>query len=644
MGFAEDKVYNHILRNMSRFCDIHVASLVDSLSCLTDADRDELHTRQEMRGIRATVYKFYQHLKCRKGWVMDLINALHQNNAGHLAEELQQVYDRYQASPPGDLAPPSASAPAASPAVSSNGALKPFSGPNSAAEAPKAEPPRSNPSAGGHPPLSPAAATTVTSAVSSNVSSTELDARAPVQESHPERKSPQPPLMTSVVYDGKEKPEKPVPYPTKEHQEAVETRGASSTVLPSVPPEQGQEWLSHRRPVCVDNGCFGNANHLQRDMPNLDLGRSLPPKDLSAASGPEQTRNEPQEDVYISSELPMRVVETTGSGGLRPPGSLRTQEERAVHSFKHDGPPSSFVDVRNPLLIQQQFDVEQKQIEREREGGGDVWKETTASVSTSAPRDISPFCDTSLKPPVRERMLPGEKAASSIPSMPEKEQVLSASVASLSGMNAAGSFEGAAGKTPSRVSSAASIWASHDNEEEDVELSKPGALQSVVGESPKAAARYLGSSSSNTSSHLGLSSDPLMVSTDSLSCGEAQSRANSGRWSATPAVHADPGGEKAAGVSPYPPLSWANPSVGTHEVHLEHHVSALLAAGNDVRDGTVPFEDSPDTNKGSNAATSSSQAKVPTSGDSNGPSLLYILPAVGIALISVFLVYTRLQK
>ncbi|XP_052538422.1 mitochondrial antiviral-signaling protein isoform X1 [Tympanuchus pallidicinctus] len=641
MGFAEDKVYNHILKNMSRFCDIHVASLVDSLSCLTDADRDELHTRQEMRGIRATVYKFYQHLKCRKGWVMDLINALHQNNAGHLAEELQQVYDLYQAPPPGALAPPSASASAAWPAVSSDGALKPFSGPSSAAEAPKAEPPRSNPSAGGHPPLSPAAATTATSAVSSDVSSTELDARAPVQESHPERKSPQPPLMTNTVCDGKEKP---VPYPTKELQEAVETPGASSTVLPSVSPEQGQEWLSHRHPVCVDNGCFGNANHLQRGVPNLDLG-SLPPKDLSAASGPEQTRNEPQEDVYISSELPVRLVETAGGGGLQPPASLRTQEQRAVHSSKHDGPPSSFVDMRNPLLIQQQFDVEQKQIEREREGGGDVWKETATSVSTSAPRDISPFCDTSLKPPVRERTLPGEEAASSTPSMPQKEQVISASVASLSAMNAAGSFEGAAGKTPSRVSSATSIWASHDNEEEDVELSKPGALQSVVGESPKkAAARYLGSPSSNTSSHLGLSSDPLMVSADSLRPGEAQSRANSGRWSATPAVHADPGGEKAAGESPYPPLSWASPSVGTHEVHVEHHLSALLEAGNDVRDGAVPSEGSPDSNKGSNAATNSSQVKVPTSGDSNGPSLLYILPAVGIALISVFLVYTRLQK
>ncbi|XP_042727747.1 mitochondrial antiviral-signaling protein isoform X1 [Lagopus leucura] len=641
MGFAEDKVYNHILKNMSRFCDIHVASLVDSLSCLTDADRDELHTRQEMRGIRATVYKFYQHLKCRKGWVMDLINALHQNNAGHLAEELQQVYDLYQAPPPVALAPPSASASAAWPAVSSDGALKPFSGPSSAAETPKAEPPRSNPSAGGHPPLSPAAATTATSAVSSDVSSTELDARAPVQESHPERKSPQPPLMTSTVCDGKEKP---VPYPTKELQEAVETPGASSTVLPSVSPEQGQEWLSHRHPVCVDNGCFGNANHLQRGVPNLDLG-SLPPKDLSAASGPEQTRNEPQEDVYISSELPVRLVETTGGGGLQPPASVRTQEQQAVHSSKHDGPPSTFVDVRHPLLIQQQFDVEQKQIEREREGGGDVWKETATSVSTSAPRDISPFCDTSLKPPVRERMLPGEEAASSTPSMPQKEQVLSASVASLSAMNAAGSFEGAAGKTPSRVSSATSIWASHDNEEEDVELSKPGALQSVAGESPeKAAARYLGSPSSNTSSHLGLSSDPLMVSTDSLRPGEAQSRANSGRWSATPAVHADPGGEEAAGVSPYPPLSWASPSVGTHEVHVEHHLSALLAAGNDVQDGAVPFEGSPDSNKGSNAATNSSQVKVPASGDSNGPSLLYILPAVGIALISVFLVYRRLQK
>ncbi|OXB59919.1 hypothetical protein ASZ78_007057 [Callipepla squamata] len=586
MGFAEEKVYNHILKNMSRFCDIHVASLVDSLSCLTDADRDELHTRQEMRGIRATVYRFYQHLKCRKGWVTDLINALHQNNAGHLAEELQKVYDSYRSRSRG-----------------SPGLVLRHPGGLILAEV------------GLHGDL------------------TRL-----VFFQLPERKSSQPQLT-----DGKEKP---LPYPTKMQKEAVENAGASSTVLPSsVSPEQkGQEWLSRRHPVCVDNGCFGNANHLQRGVPNLGLGRSLPPRDLSAAPGPEQSRNEPQEDVYFSSELPVRLAETTGGRAPQHSVSLRTQEEQAAHSSKRDEAPSSHVDVRSPLLIQQQFDAEQKVAEvlRQHEGGGDVQKETTTSFSTSA--DISPFCDTSLKPPVGEKMLPGEEAASSTPSVPEKEKVLAASAASLSGMTAAGSFEGSAGRIPSRVSSATSIWASHDREEEDVELSKPGVLHSVVGESPKLAAKEQDSSSSNTSSHLGLSSDPLMVSSDSSSPGEALSRATSEHWSATPAAHADPAGEEAAGASSHPPLSWASPSVGIHKVHVEHHPSALLAAGKDVRDGAVPLENSPDSSRGCSASTSSSQAEVPTSGDSNGPSLLYILPAVGIALISVFLVYTRWQK
>lgn len=58
--------------------------------------QDELHAREEARGSQATVYKFYQHLKCRQGWVMDLIEALRQNNAGDLADELQHVYDSWQ--------------------------------------------------------------------------------------------------------------------------------------------------------------------------------------------------------------------------------------------------------------------------------------------------------------------------------------------------------------------------------------------------------------------------------------------------------------------------------------------------------------------------------------------------------------------
>ncbi|KQK78306.1 hypothetical protein AAES_116486 [Amazona aestiva] len=96
MGFAEEKVYDYIMKNLRNFRNIRVASLADSLSCLTDADRDELHAREEARGSQATVYKFYQHLKCRQGWVRDLIEALRQNNAGDLADELQHVYDSWQ--------------------------------------------------------------------------------------------------------------------------------------------------------------------------------------------------------------------------------------------------------------------------------------------------------------------------------------------------------------------------------------------------------------------------------------------------------------------------------------------------------------------------------------------------------------------
>ncbi|KAK2536537.1 Mavs [Columba livia] len=96
MGFAEDKVYKYIIQNLGNFKNIRVASLADSLSCLTDADRDELHTREETRGSQATAYRFYQYLRCRQGWVQDLIAALRHNNAGDLADELQHVYDSWQ--------------------------------------------------------------------------------------------------------------------------------------------------------------------------------------------------------------------------------------------------------------------------------------------------------------------------------------------------------------------------------------------------------------------------------------------------------------------------------------------------------------------------------------------------------------------
>ncbi|KAM6268193.1 mitochondrial antiviral-signaling protein [Spheniscus humboldti] len=794
MGLAEDKVYDYILKNLKNFKNIRVASLADSLSCLTDADRDELHTREETRGSQATVYRFYQHLKCRQGWVPDLINALRQNNAGHLADELQHVYDSWQAR---SLAPTAASfSPAASdahPAVSSISAQTMSLGPNPAPGAPLAEQPRRDLPVGGRPPLLPGAATTV---------STDLDARAPVQESLPknllEQESARSPPPGSAVRDGVSdghgREGHPL-HPIEAVPVAGGTPGAASVAVPSAaPPEWGRDWLSRQQhPVCVDNGCFGNANHLHRSAPGLGLGRSLLLRDAGgSAHSPKQPRNEPEEDFYVSTESPLRLEETARSGGPQPPDSQPKQ--KAVPGSEHSEPPGSFVDVRSPLLIQQQFDVEQKRVvmlqehggdgggfpsrqfrvaavlmgsrvegaagcpscltvrmESGREGAGqpkvvsafvaherswrcreqlsvllspisppvswaavtssrkgassrgppcsrreeqiggaglagavwftctyqessassrkskthllgllmntirfvfsltDTWLEATG-VATPEPRDASPSCDTSVKPPVQEKELPTEEAASSTPSMPTKEKVLLASMDPPPPV--AGSFEGTAGRTASRVSSATSIWVPCNNVEGDVEFSKPGVLCSVAGESPEADSRCPSSRgpsgpSSGASDSLSFSSDPLMVSTDSSSSGEALSRVSLG--CPAPAAREDPGGKEAAGASRDSrlPPSWDSTSLGTHEVRMDHYPSTQLGAGSDLRDRAGPFGNSPvfDSSGGQGTATSSSQAKVPP-GDSNGPSLPYIVPAVGIALISAvaFLVYARLQK
>ncbi|NWZ25188.1 MAVS protein, partial [Asarcornis scutulata] len=633
MGFAEDKVYNHILRNMAKFKNIHVASLVDSLGCLTEADRDELHTRQEMRGSNATAYKFYQRVKCCRGWVTDLINALHQNNAGHLAEELQQVYDLYQIPSPRASAPPAAPNPGAAsfppdarPAVSVSAQL-PFSGPKPAADAPLADPPRCTSSTGG------SAATSASPAASRDVPSTDLDARAPVQEKPLEKTSPQPPpppLATtySGASDGRSAAG-PLPCPTEAEGVAA---GPPGGLFPwAAPPEQGREWLSQRSPVCVADGCFGNSKHLHRAAPGSGLGTSVPLRDPLSARGMGQPRNEPQEDVYISAEQPTGLAE--------PPGSQGRQEKEAELGAEHGEAPSSLVDVRSPLLIQQQFDAEQKLAGMLREHEVSwltqrlVLSPSDTRVETTAPRDASPSRDISWKLPVPEQMLPAGKAASSTPPVPAEEKVLPASAALLQGSAVGGSSVSPPGRTSCRGSSATSIWASSNGPEEDVELSKPGVLLSLPvelskpgvllslpGESPRVA--------SEATDHLGLSSDPLLMSSDSSDPGETHEGSASGRCSSVP------GREEAGETRSCSPLSWR-----TEEIRVEHSPSVLLKASNELQDGAGGVGSPP-------ASNSRGGRGVPSSGDSPGFSLPYLVPAVGIALISAvaFLVYARLQK
>ncbi|NXI10565.1 MAVS protein, partial [Irena cyanogastra] len=630
MGLAEDKVYTHITRNLKKFGTIRVASLADSLTCLVDSDRDELLAREETRGNQAAVFRFYQHLRCRKGWVQDLIQALHQNNAGHLADELQEVYDTWQPRPRSSAPAAASSLPSdARPTASSISAQTPSQGPN---PAPLAGQPCRDLTIGDRPPVLPSAATTM---------STDLEARLPVQESLPkklpEQENPRPVPPGSKVHgrvSGGHSGEGNLSHPAGAMPVSAGTPRVD--VPPALSPEQGRDWLS-RRPVCVDNGFFGNANHLHRGAPGLALGRSVPSRDAGATQSPGQPRNEPEESSDISTESLPRLEGASRGVGQQPPNSV--PKEQPVPSSRHGEPTGSFVDVRSPLLIQEQFDVEKKQVEmlREHPGSGGPLMETTVLGATPVPRDTFPSRDTSVKSLTQEKKLPIGNTASSTPSVPMKEKVANPVL----GTAVVGGSEGMAGRPASRVSSATSIWAPCTDEEKEEELSKPGVLVSMPRDSPEVAGRCLSSWEPNnpcstTSSSLGLGSDPVLVSTDSLSSRGALPRASS--------VPSDPRGKEASGASrdSCPAPSWDSTSLGTHEVHADHQPSIQLGAGSD---GVNPLGSSLNFNSGSgrDAATSSPQAKVPKGG-SNGLSLLYILPVVGVFSAVAFAVYTRLRK
>ncbi|XP_064007725.1 mitochondrial antiviral-signaling protein isoform X2 [Pogoniulus pusillus] len=610
MGFAEDKVYDYILRNLKNFRNIRVASLADSLSCLTDADRDELHTREETRGSQATVYRFYQYLKCRQGWVPDLIDALRHNNAEHLANELQHLYDSLQVSPPGAPAPAAAPSPPAATGVCPNTSIRaqtPSPRPVPAPSVPLAKQLHQDQPADSPPPSLPSSAVA------------DRDARIPVQESLseslPERESPQTLPSRSTVCDGTnngKSGEGHLLKPTGAAQEAARPLGAASVDVPSaVAAEQGQSWLSRpQHPVCVDNGCFGNAKHLQRGAPGLGLRAGLPTRQQGTACHPEPRSNEPQEDSYISTESPLRLEGAAHSGGLQPPDS--TPENQAAPSSE---PLESLVDVRSPLLIQQQVDGEQKQNRMLQKDGRDrdTRMETASPAAALVPIDTSPSHTTPLNCAQEDKQTV-EKMASSTLSVPAKEKVFMDSVPAV-----AESSEVPSERMAPRDCSGTSIWEPGSDVEGD-ELSKPDVLLSI--------------------SSFSLSSDPLFLSTDSSKSGEALSRVN--LRCPAPAAHVDPRGEEAAGASnnSCPPPSRDSTSLGIHE---DHYPSMQFKEGNNIQDGADPLGNPPVLDTSSNAVSSSPEARV-SLGDSSRSSMPYILPAVGIALLSALLVYKRLQK
>lgn len=208
-------------------------------------------------------------------------------------------------------------------------------------------------------------------------------------------------------------------------------------------------------------------------------------------------------------------------------------------------------------------------------------------------------------------------------------QVLPASVDLLLDTAASGSMSG---RTPHQVSSATTIGASFSNVEGNMEPSKPGVLLSMAEDCPKASDRCLSGPYSSMSSSLTFRSDPLLISTESSNSGEALPRVSLG----CPAP--EPGEEASAGASrdSHPLPSWSS----TYEVHVEHHPSAQLEAGNDLQDRANPIG-----NLGFDSVTRLSQGS-DVSSDSSWPFQSYLIPTVGIAAISVvaFLVCSRWQK
>ncbi|KAH1170129.1 mitochondrial antiviral-signaling protein isoform X1 [Mauremys mutica] len=404
MGFAEDKVYEYIRENMSDFHRTRVLQLIRHLPCLSDADREEIEAYDDRKGNECAVWKLFDYLKCRSGWVKELIEALRKNRHHDLADRVQCEYDAHQVRPRSkaplpavnnsQMPPPTANPDprCAGPTFVNNPHMPPL--PRQPASLPGSGaplPPQTNPSGAESchdlgeyntpvQEMEPMAKQKVTedaltpwreapsSQPTGNAALADLrasqeggnhgDGLAPTAV----RLSPGSPaghLLASVGLPREEvevaQPSRPVPDP----------RG------------QSQDWAGRQQhPVCVSGGYFGNMNHLnvgnsrKASMPGEPVQRGEP----AAAPSREDFKNQPEEVYYSSFE---RFPLTSGANravhgdGQQPGDSLREQKIQALQGYENGNLTSSMVDVRDPFLLQTQFDAEQKRAQGQRDRGGE---------------------------------------------------------------------------------------------------------------------------------------------------------------------------------------------------------------------------------------------------------------------------------
>ncbi|XP_036604982.1 mitochondrial antiviral-signaling protein isoform X2 [Trichosurus vulpecula] len=123
MPLAEDRTEQYIRFHLSDFFRIDVLEILSHLPCLTAADQDKLRAYVDRYGNRDSVWKLFDHLRKRTGWVTCLITALKECEQMELAEVVANVYASNQArfqNHPGAITAP---APSGAPARNQQAAL-----------------------------------------------------------------------------------------------------------------------------------------------------------------------------------------------------------------------------------------------------------------------------------------------------------------------------------------------------------------------------------------------------------------------------------------------------------------------------------------------------------------------------------------
>ncbi|XP_049635210.1 mitochondrial antiviral-signaling protein [Suncus etruscus] len=92
MGFAEDKTYEYIRYHFKKFCHIRAREILPYLGCLTTSDQDRLRAELERWGNADSIWKVFDTLRRRMGWVESFIQALRVCEHRELAEEVAHIY------------------------------------------------------------------------------------------------------------------------------------------------------------------------------------------------------------------------------------------------------------------------------------------------------------------------------------------------------------------------------------------------------------------------------------------------------------------------------------------------------------------------------------------------------------------------